>query len=248
MSMHLIREIEQLKRQILTLSAVVEESVQKAVSAIENRDAALARAIIEADYQIDRMEVEVEEECLKTLALHQPVAGDLRFIVAVLKINSDLERIGDMAVNIAERAESLCELPEIPFTLRFEEICLRTLDMLRMSLDALMNMDVKRAQEVLTMDAGVDALDRRIHRQVMDAIRARPDLVEPLFTYRAASRHLERIADHATNMAEDVIYMIEGWIVRHGGLGQEPEVEQDPGHEPDPVSEQDPGRRPDPGQ
>ncbi len=223
MSMHLIREIEQLKRQILSLSAVVEESVQKAVSAIENRDAALARAVIEADYQIDRMEIEVEEDCLKTLALHQPVAGDLRFIVAVLKINNDLERIGDMAVNIAERAETLCELPEIPVALSFQEISLRTRDMLRMSLDALMTMDVKRAQEVLTMDAAVDAIDRRIHRQVLEAIRAHPDLAEPLITHRAACRHLERIADHATNMAEDVIYMIEGWIVRHGGLGPEPE-------------------------
>jgi phosphate transport system protein len=217
--MHLLREIEELKRRILSLCAVVEESVQKAVTALENRDAALAREVIETDYQIDQLEIQVEEECLKTLALHQPVAVDLRYVIAVLKINNDLERIGDMAVNIAERAETLCQLPEISTPLNIDELSVRTREMLRVSLDALMNNDVKRAQEVLKLEARVNELDRQNHRQVLDAIRAHPDLAEPLITYRAASRHLERIGDYATNIAEDVIYMIEGWIIRHGGRG-----------------------------
>ncbi len=219
MSMHLLREIEELKRRILSLCAVVEESVQKAVAALENRDLALAREVIDDDCQIDQLEVQVEEECLKTLALHQPVAVDLRYVIAVLKINNDLERIGDMAVNIAERAEALCQLPEISAPLNFDELSVRTREMLRVSLDALMNNDVKRAQEVMKLEVRVNELDRQNHRQVLDAIRARPDLAEPLMAYRAASRHLERIGDYATNIAEDVIYMIEGWIVRHGGRG-----------------------------
>ncbi len=229
MSMHLIREMESLKRMILSLSAIVEENVQKAVSSIENRDAALAEEVRETDIQIDQLEIEVEEECLKALALHQPVAVDLRFIVAVLKINNDLERVGDLAVNIAERAISLCSLPETPVTLNFGEICRKTLEMLRISLDALMNMDVQRAQEVLTLDDQVDALDQEIHARVLDAIRENPKWVDTLITYRAASRHLERIADYTTNIAEDVIYMIEGWIVRHGAGREEGEEDAQAG-------------------
>ncbi len=216
MSMHLQREIESLKKMILGLSAMAEESVRKAVQSLVARDADLAQEVGEADLQIDEAEVQVEEECLKILALHQPVAGDLRFIVSVLKINNDLERIGDLAVNIAKRASFLCQYPDagIPFDLN--SMCQKSTEMLRLSLDALMRMDPDCAQEVLTLDDQVDQINRDMYGQVISAIKADPEKTDILLSYLSASRHLERIADYATNIAEDVIYTARGWIVRHG--------------------------------
>jgi phosphate transport system protein len=217
MAVHLHREIERLKKNILTLGAVVEESVRKAVRAIKTRDAALAQGVIEDDIKIDQMEVEVEEECLKILALYQPVAIDLRFIVAVLKINSDLERIGDLAVNIAERAIFLATWNQDRFVslLDFDEMARKTQSMLKGSLDALVNADTALARQVCLDDDEVDAINREMYIQVEEGIRANPEQMECLIHLLSISRHLERIADHATNIAEDVIYMIEGEIVRH---------------------------------
>ncbi len=217
MSMHMTREIDSLKRMILSLSAVVEESVQKAVWSIEKLDRTLAQEVIDTDLEIDRIEVEVEEACLKALALYQPVAVDLRFIIAVLKINNDLERIGDLAVNIASRTLFLCDAPRRVTPFDFSEICHKTLDMLRISLDSLMTMDASRASRVLTLDDEVDEINRNIFGRIFEMIRQSPEDAEVLISYLSGSRLLERIADHATNIAEDVIYMIEGWIVRHGG-------------------------------
>jgi phosphate transport system protein len=218
MSMHLQREIATLKKMILSLSAIVEASVQKAVASIEKRDGGLAQEVIEADIEIDQIEVDVEEACLKTLALHQPVAIDLRFIVAVLKINNDLERIGDLAVNIAERTLFLVDRPVIAIPFDFEVICRKALQMLRISLDALMNMDPARAQQVMSLDDEVDKIHRESYAKTCGAIRANPDHAEILLSYLSGSRDLERIADHAANIAEDVVYLVQGWIVRHGGL------------------------------
>jgi len=217
MSMHLAREIEHLKKMILSLSAVVEESVRKAVWSIERMDRGLADEVVGGDFDIDRMEVEVEEACLKALALYQPVAIDLRFIIAVLKINSDLERIGDLAVNIAERTRFLAEQPRQPAPFDFTDICHKTLDMLRISLDSLMTMSVEKANKVLTLDDEIDEINRHVFTQTFAQVREKPEDVEVLFSYLSASRILERIADHATNIAEDVIYLLEGWIVRHAG-------------------------------
>ena len=217
MSMHLTREIESLKKMILSLSAIVEESVQKAVWSIEKMDANLANEVLETDLEIDRIEVEVEEACLKTLALHQPVAVDLRFIIAVLKINNDLERIGDLAVNIASRTLFLCEKPRQATPFDFSELCQKTLNMLQTSLDSLMTMSVEKANQVLTLDDEIDEINRQVFVQTFERVREKPEDVEVLFSYLSASRILERIADHATNIAEDVIYTSEGWIVRHGG-------------------------------
>jgi phosphate transport system protein len=219
------REIEKLKRMILSLSAVVEENVQKAVQSIEERDPELARQVIESDARIDEFEVEVEEECLKILALHQPVAIDLRYIVAVLKINNDLERIGDLAVNIAERTLYLCERPVSYPLLTLGSMSQKTLAMVRKSLDALMALDADLAREVRVSDDEVDDINRKMFAQVIDTIRKNPVHTDCLLSCLSASRCLERIADHATNMAEDVLYMIEGEIVRHranGGVVQEP--------------------------
>jgi phosphate transport system protein len=215
MAMHLMREIENLKREILTLGACVEDRVREATLAIENRDAALARSIVEKDVEIDDTEVKVEETCLKILALHQPVAIDLRFIIAVLKINNDLERIGDLAVNIAERAEFLANRPPVKVRLDFVGMAHGAQAMVTKSLDALVNMSTKLASEVCDSDNEIDAANRKMYVDIQQAIREVPDQIESLIHLLSVSRHLERIADHATNIAEDVIYMIDGQIVRH---------------------------------
>ena len=215
MTIHMQREIDKLKQMVLSLGAEVENNVQKAVQALNERDPELAELIIRSDGKIDKSEVQLEEECLKILALHQPVAVDLRFVVAVLKINSDLERIGDLAVNIAERAIVICTKPPVNIPFDFKGMSEKTKFMLKNSLDSLVNMDSKMARDVCAMDDEVDAINRDMYIQVQDGIRAEPDKLEELIHYLSTSRHLERIADHATNIAEDVIYMIAGEIVRH---------------------------------
>ena len=159
--------------------------------------------------------VRIEEDCLKTLALHQPVAIDLRFIIAVLKINSDLERVGDLAVNVAERAAFLATQSSVDIVFNFQAMAEKAQGMLGKSLDSLVNLNVGRAREVLCSDDEIDAMNRRTYGIVQEAIHAHPNQTESFIHMLSAARHLERIADHATNIAEDVIYMIEGMIVRH---------------------------------
>lgn len=215
MTKHFQNELERLKKKLLSLSCIVEESVEKAVRSISNRDAQLAREVIENDDSIDLMEVEVEEECLKILALHQPVAVDLRFVVAVLKINNDLERIGDLAVNIAERSAYLSQKEPIEMPFDFATMEKKTRLMLKKALDSLIQMDLETANEVGASDDEVDAINREMYAQVSKGLRESPDQADRLIHCLSISRHLERIADYATNIAEDVIYMIEGKIVRH---------------------------------
>ena len=216
MAVHLLREIERLKKQVILLSGAVETNVESAVRSIEKRDIGIARQVIDSDYQIDQWEIDVEEECLKLLALYQPVAIDLRFIVAVLKINSDLERIGDEAVNISERSIRINSQPKPAGFFDFPAIFRKVQIMLNKSLDALVNLDASSAREVLSSDDEIDEMVHQTFHQVKSEIRQHPDQVDPLIESLRVCRHLERIADHATNIAEDIIYMIEGRIVRHG--------------------------------
>lgn len=215
MARHLQREIENLKKKIVSLGARVEITVHEAIRSIDQRDTDLAQKIIDEDIKIDQTEVEVEEECLKILALHQPVAIDLRFIVAVLKINNDLERIGDLAVNIAERSAFLASQPELNISFDFTDMSQKTETMLKLSLDALVNMSSELAYKVCATDDIVDGINRQMYIKIQDAIRKDPEDMVSLIHLLSVSRHLERIADHATNIAEDVIYMIEGQIIRH---------------------------------
>ena len=215
MTIHLQREITKLKKMILSLSARVEETVRKAARAISNRDGELAEEIIDEDIEIDEMEVEVEEECLKILALHQPVAIDLRYIIAVLKINNDLERIGDLAVNIAQSCTYLAEHELVDFPFDFPHMASKAEEMVAESLDALVNMDADQALEVCAADDEVDDSNRKMYKMVGKAIREESHNVDVLLRLMTVSQHLERIADHATNIAEDVVYMSEGEIVRH---------------------------------
>ena len=215
MAQHLQREIDKLKKEILSLGATVENSVLLAVRAIEDRDSDLAEKIIKSDIEIDRAEVDLEEDCLKILALHQPVAIDLRFIIAVLKINNDLERIGDLAVNIAERVKFLSSQPRIKIPYNLEELAEKTRWMLRSSLDSLVNLDTAMARKVCASDDEVDSINRDMYDLIKNAIREHPEHLDALIPYLSVSRYLERIADHSTNIAEDVIYMVEGVIARH---------------------------------
>ncbi|MBN1782890.1 phosphate signaling complex protein PhoU [bacterium] len=215
MSVRLHHEMDQLKKSILTLGAAVEEALHLAVKSLQERDEKTAQKVIDSDQEIDDMEVDLEEECLKLLALHQPVATDLRFIVAVLKINNDLERIGDLAVNIAERARFLAFQPPVNVPLDFGSMAELVQRMLKKSLDALVNMDPKLACEVIDADDEIDEMNRNMYQLIQEAVTQNPERIERLIHLLSTSRHLERIADQTTNIAEDVIYMIEGKIVRH---------------------------------
>jgi len=216
MPKRLQKELEKIKKRILSLGGMVEERVSMAKRAIDSIDRTLANQIMKTDYEIDELEVEVEEECLKILALHQPVAVDLRFLVAVIKINNDLERIGDQAVNIAERVENISKRPRLDLSLDYEHMAEKATSMLRMSLDALVNLDLDLAFQVLTLDDEVDHMEREMYDYIKEEIRKKPDAAGYLINFLFISRHLERIGDHSTNIAEEVIYLIEGEIVRHG--------------------------------
>lgn len=215
MTVHMKREIDKLKQMLISLCEVVEASLQQAVKSIRQRDTKLAKKVIDTDIEIDHMEVDIEEECLKILALYQPVAIDLRFIITALKINNDLERIGDLAVNLAERSMFLAGQQKVDVPFDFDEMTEKTQSMLRKSLEALVNMDSKMAYEVCAADDEVDDMNRQMFQIVQDTIRTHPQWMGSLIHLLSASRQLERVADHATNIAEDVIYMIEGRIVRH---------------------------------
>ena len=209
------KELEKIKKMILSLGAMVEERVRRITTAISERDAAAADEIVRSDFEIDEMEVEIEEECLKIMALHQPVAIDLRFLVAVIKINNDLERIADEAVNIAQRIQSLAKYQAPRFAFDYEPMASKVERMLQLSLDALVNMDVDTAFRVVTMDDDVDGIHRQAYQLIRDEMKNHPDYTTFLINFYLISRHLERIGDHATNIAEEVIYLIEGEIVRH---------------------------------
>lgn len=215
MTQHIQRELEKLKKMILALSAVVEETVQQAVQSLSTMDLELAEKVLGGDELVDQMEVDLEEECLKILALHQPVAADLRFIISVLKINNDLERIADLAVNVAERTRGVNEVGKIPPPFDVPEMGRKVQAMLKQALDALVNLDERAARTTCTLDDEVDAQHRQNYGLVKEQIRQHPERLDALVQYLSVSRHLERIADLATNIAEDVLYMIEGEIVRH---------------------------------
>jgi phosphate transport system protein len=215
MAIHLQRDLEHLQRDLIALAADVEEAVHKAIRALRQRDAELARQVIEGERQIDLEENQLEEECLKMLALHQPVAIDLRRIVAGIKINTELERMADLAEDIAERTVRLTELPVIPVPEELQRMTDLTTTMVRESLDAFVNLDAQQARRVCRLDDEVDRYNEAIIDELLEVMRAAPEMVEPGLSLFSATRHLERIADHATNIAEDVVYLVEGEIVRH---------------------------------
>jgi phosphate transport system protein len=215
MTRHIERQIANLKERILQVGTVVEGAISKSITALINRDTALAQRVMANDEEIDRMEVEVEEECLKILALYQPVAADLRFVVAVLKINNDLERMGDLAKNIAKRVTQLQGGSPYDLPPEIRTMATQAQEMVRQCLDAVVQGDPTLARQVREEDDIVDEARTRIQRRVMQGIRDDPENAEHLLRINSVSKHIERIADMATNIAEDVVYMVEGDIVRH---------------------------------
>jgi len=215
MAVHLHKEIDKLKKRIILFGGMIEKNLEEAIRSIQNRDTDMARQVLEADDQADQWEVDTEEECLKILALHQPVAVDLRFIIAVLKINNDLERIGDEAGNIAERSLRISAKPLIGLKVDFNPLCRSVQETLRGCLDALVRLDISLAHQVREWDITIDQTVHALFQQLKDEIKQQPQHTDLLVEYLRICRHLERIADHATNIAEDVIYMIEGKIIRH---------------------------------
>ena len=220
---HLQREIERLKRKILALSALVEEELRLAFKAIETRDADLGQRVIAGDRIIDQHEVDVEEECLKLLALYQPVARDLRFIIAVIKIDNELERIGDLASNIGERAVQLADEYPVASPAGITVMADRTSAILERALDSLVRQDAIMARLVLAADDEVDLLYRDLLEELKGMIRDDPEHLDSIVLLFSVARYLERLADHATNIAEEVLYMVEGEITRHGGVPDTPE-------------------------
>jgi phosphate transport system protein len=215
MSKHLERDLDNLQKDLLALAASVEEAIHKAIRALQERDVALANEVIDGDNDIDEEENHVEEECLKVLALHQPVAVDLRRVTSVLQINTDLERMADLAEDIAERAVALARWPVIPIPADLQRMTDLTSSMVRQALDAFVNLDAKLARLVCRLDDEVDRYNKSIIDELIRLMQRSPEMVEPGLSLFSATRHLERIADHATNVAEDVIYLVEGAIVRH---------------------------------
>jgi phosphate transport system protein len=215
MSQHLQSAIKNIENNLLTLMEYTESTVEMAVRAASNRDEAMAKDVLSSDDEIDQMEVEIEEECLKIMALNQPVAKDLRFLITVLKVNNDLERIGDLAVNISERALTIIGREKIDAPFDFQAMADKTKKMLKLAIDSLIKRDVDMAKEVCQSDEVVDAMNKEMYQQVHKAIIANPEQVDFYLQYLSISRHLERIADYTTNIAEDVIYMVDGEIVRH---------------------------------
>src|SRR5438132_11553432 len=214
MAKHLQRDLDNLQRDLLTLAASVEESIHKAIYALQRRDADLARQVIDGDAQIDMEENHVEEECLKILALHQPVAVDLRRIAAALKINTDLERMADLAEDIAERALHLAQLPAIPVPEKLQRMTDLTTTMVRQSLDSFVNLDSRQARRVCRLDDEVDRYNNEIIQELIGMMQESPTMVEPGLSLFSATRHLERIGDHAHNIADDVGYLVEGTTIR----------------------------------
>jgi phosphate transport system protein len=212
------QELDSLKKMLLELSAEVEGRVKQSVQALLTGDHKLAIKVKVGDALIDNMEIELEEECLKILALHQPVATDLRFIVSVLKINNDLERVADLAVNIAERAIDLEGIPKLKCPYDIATMAELTEKMLKMALDSLVESDTDLARQTIRLDDDVDNMHRANFTSIKEAIRKEIQDLEGLVLYLSISRYLERMADLATNISEDVVYQVDGEIIRHGGI------------------------------
>jgi phosphate transport system protein len=230
MKIHLHKEIEHLKKDILILGSMVEGALRNAVNAVIAKDIDKARKIIDNDKYIDTREIEIEEECLKILALHQPVATDLRYVAACLKVNNELERIGDLGANIAGRVLAIAKCENSRKDNLEDELCVDfqpmmnvTRKMLKGALNSLIFMDTEQAMKVIDDDDIVDDYNCRMFVDLQEKIRSNPENTEYYISLLNVSRHLERIADCATNICEDVIYMIKGKIVRHQHIQQEPE-------------------------
>ncbi len=215
MTTYFQRELEKIKKEILSLGALVEERFRESANAVKTNNTTLARSIIERDIEIDTYEIEIEEECLKLMALYQPVATDLRFLIAVIKINNDLERIGDLCSNISRRLITASTDMPLSYDYDYSYMAKKTARMFKMSLDSLVTTDIDTAYKVLDMDKEINLMRNSAFGSMKKAIKKRPDQVGNIINRYLISRHIERIGDHTTNIAEEVIHLVEGEIIRH---------------------------------
>jgi phosphate transport system protein len=212
---HFEQDLQALKNRLLNMGAMVEERVQQAVQALMARDIEAVERIIHGDHEVNDLQIEIDDRCLKLLALQQPMASDLRLITAAMKINADLERIGDQAVNIAEQALKILSLPPLKPLIDLPRMAEMAERMTRESLDAFVRRDAALARSILKRDDEVDQLKDQVFRVLLTYMMADPGTIERALSLILVSRHLERIADHATNVAEDVIFVVEAKDVRH---------------------------------
>lgn len=215
MAVHLHRDLDKLKRELLLLGSLVEDLTRRAVLALKERRQDLAEQVDLDDKEVDEREIRLEEDCLKILALHQPVANDLRFVVTVMKVNNDLERVGDLAGNLANRAAFLAGRDPISIPEELLAMSDRVPRMLRRSLDALVEQDTAKAKSVLEDDEVVDETHKQLFMILEERMKDTPERIREWIQLLSASRYLERIADLATNIAEDVVFLVDGAVVRH---------------------------------
>ena len=215
MTRHLQNALGYLEQELLAQSSMVEEMIHKAITGLRQLRADTAAEIIACEPDVNRREIHIEEECLKILALHQPVAVDLRRVTTVLKVNGELERIADLASNIAERTQSLLQFPSYPIPKKLEEMSEQATRMVHDALDALVNQDAEEARSVCRQDDEIDAYNVELICLLKTSMQDDASNVEPALHLFSATRQIERIADHATNIAEDVIYLVDGEILRH---------------------------------
>jgi phosphate transport system protein len=215
MSIHLQADLQNLHKELLSMSSSVEDMVHRAIALLSEPDVDAARQLSEQDTEVDRFDVDLEENCLKILALHQPVAIDLRRLTMMLKIVGELERVADLAVNIAQRSCALLDAGTVVVPDGLKDMALQAVDMLHRSIDAYVELDAGIAQQVCLEDDDIDAANDRLISQLVHQMQEHPDRIDALLHLFSAVRHVERVADHATNIAEDVVYMVEGRIIRH---------------------------------
>jgi phosphate transport system protein len=215
MSVHLQLDLHDLHKDILSMCAAVEDMIHRAVDQLSEPSLEEARRLVTEDNEIDRWDVRIEESCLKILALHQPVAIDLRRITTVLKISGELERVADLAVNISERAVGLLDGPSIQVPDRLKDMAARAVDMLHRSIDSYVELDSRKARLVCGEDDSIDETNKTLIGELIEYMHQNPDRLDSLLHLFSAVRQVERVADHATNIAEDVVYLVEGRIIRH---------------------------------
>jgi phosphate transport system protein len=215
MQRHFHEELDALKQTLLAMGGLVEDQIRRVMMALLERDSVVAQDVIDRDARVNAYDVEVDEKCVELLALHQPAAGDLRFITTAMKIVTDLERIGDQAVNIAQRSLELNAEPQLKPYIDLPRMAERAQRMVKESLDAFVARDTALARQVCAEDAAVDALKEQIFRELLTFMLADPRTIPRAIRLILISRFLERVADHATNIAEMVIYMVDSKMVRH---------------------------------
>lgn len=215
MERHIDLQIRKVKDELLRMASLAENAIGLSIKALVSRDAELAHQVIASDDAINNMEIEIDELCLHTMALFQPEAGDLRFLTMALKINNDLERMGDQAVNIAERTVELLKEPLLKPLIDIPRMAQLVQQMVKDSLDAFVRQDVELAQAVCRGDDRIDQLDDQIFRELLTYMMQDPKTITRAVNLILVSRHLERIADHATNVAEGVVYFVQGRTIKH---------------------------------